>query len=519
MSEAAPVTPSEAAPSGDPEVLVLGAGPNGLSAAAVLARAGLRVLVLESNPNRWGGACGSDEGTLPGFVHDVGAAFFPFGKASPAFVDLDLVGHGLEWCNAPIESSFPAPDGSNALLSRDLEQVAANFGDPRDGAKMAEICRWHASIEAPLFEAFLKPLPPIRAGLRLLPFAALRIAYTFMASGARLSRRWFRSEAARRVIPALALHTDVGPDDTFGAGIGYMLCVTASTGGYPVPKGGAQAISDTLVRIIEKHGGRVELGARVTKIEVRGGRACAVKLADGREIAATRAIVSNTAVPTLFTELIDQGHLPGRLVRKMENFVQGWGTFKMDWALDGAVPWTVDACRESAVVHAGDSLDDLSRFTLEARSGKIPTNPYLVLGQQSLADPSRAPAGAHTLWGYSRVPSNPEGGWRTHAERFADDIEARIEAMAPGFRSTIQARRIVAPPDLEAMSANLRGGDLGGGSNAWHRQLIFRPAFPWFRYRTPVQGLYMSSSYTHPGAGVHGMCGWDAAQMVLRDLA
>ena len=170
------------------------------------------------------------------------------------------------------------------------------------------------------------------------------------------------------------------------------------------------------------------------------------------------------------------------------------------------------------MVHAGDSLDDLSRFTAQVRSGALPDNPYLVIGQQSLLDPTRAPPGCHTLWAYTRVPSVVPGGWGAQAEGLGDRIDARIEALAPGFRSRILARRVVSPDQLYAMDANLVGGDLGGGSNAWNRQLLFRPLFPYFRYRMPVQGLYLCSSYTHPGGGVHGMCGHNAAERVLKDL-
>jgi len=201
----------------------------------------------------------------------------------------------------------------------------------------------------------------------------------------------------------------------------------------------------------------------------------------------------------------------------MKRFPQGWGTFKVDWALSGPVPWQVEAARESAVVHAGESVDDLARFTREVRSGKLPERPYLVVGQQTLADPTRAPAGKHTLYCYSHVPAQVDGGWATAREAFADRVEARIEELAPGFRATILGRHILSPPDLEAMNANLAGGDLGGGSNAWHRQLLFRPLFPYFRYRMPVEGLYLCSSYAHPGAGVHGMCGANAALIAARD--
>jgi phytoene dehydrogenase-like protein len=320
------------------------------------------------------------------------------------------------------------------------------------------------------------------------------------------------------VLPSLALHVDVGPDDRFGAALGYMLGMTATTGGYPVPEGGARAITDALLGCLAERGGRVRLGARAVRIEVRGGRAVAVRLESGDEIPA-QVILGDTDVAALLLDLARDAHLPARLARTLRRYPRGWGTFKVDWALDGPVPWSAPAARESAVVHAGDSLDDLARFTQEVRSGRVPERPYLVVGQQSLADPTRAPPGGHTLWAYTRVPPYPPGGWPPRAEALADAIDARIEDLAPGFRGRILARRVVSPDRLEAMNANLVGGDLGGGSNAWHRQLVFRPVFPWFRYRLPVERLYLCSSYAHPGAGVHGMCGYNAAHRVLRDLS
>ncbi|WP_437641218.1 phytoene desaturase family protein [Sorangium sp. So ce854] len=498
----------------DPDAIVVGAGPNGLTAAAYLARAGFSVLVLEAEPEP-GGAVRTREVTLPGFLHDLGAAFFPFGQTSPALAPLDLPGAGLVWRHAPIDSAHPAPDGTCASIARDVEATVRSLGE--DGPAWRRIAGWHAATRERLLNALLSTPPALGAMLRFGPLNLLRLAQVALSSGRGFATRTFRTEAARRVVPGLALHTDVGPEDPCGAIVGFMLTLLASSGGFAVPEGGAGAVTRALLRRVEERGGALRCGARVEKIIAREGRAAAVRLADGEEIAARHAIVADVAAPTLYLRLLDEELVPGRVQRAMRRFRQGFGTFKMDWALDGPPPWSHEDAARAAVVHAGDSLDDLAEFTRQVRAGVLPEHPYLVIGQQSLADPTRAPAGRHTLYAYSRVPSSIDGGWADARERFADRIEARIEELAPGFRQRILARRIWAPDDLEAMDANLIGGDLGGGSADIRHQLFFRPVFPYFRYRTPVRGLYLGSSYAHPGAGVHGACGRNAALAVLQD--
>lgn len=497
-----------------PTAVVIGSGPNGLVAANVLADAGHTVLVLEAHPARAGGAVGSVECTLPGFVHDVGAGFFPFSGASPAFQALDLGAAGLAWADAPIASCHPAPDGTCASICRDDDETAKRFG--ADGDAWRRLIAAHRRIEPKLIAALLNPLPGILDKLKLGPRGLFHFTRVALRTAGSFSKGWFKTEPARRVLPGLGMHVDLGPEDRFGAALGYMLGTMAATQGNRVPVGGAQAITDALVRRLEGRNGAVRLGARVIRVITRDRRAAAVQLADGTEIDAP-LILANTGAPALYLQLLDGVKLPGRLVRRMQRFPRGWGTFKVDWALDGPVPWTAEDCRAGAVVHAGDSVEDLVRFTRQVRRGELPDNPYLVIGQQSLLDSTRAPDGCQTLWAYSRVPSAAD--WAAESERFADRVEARIEGLAPGFRALIKARKIWAPPALQAMDANLVGGDLGGGSNQWTNQLIFRPAFPHFRYRTPVRGLYLASSYAHPGAGVHGMCGFNAARRALKDHA
>jgi phytoene dehydrogenase-like protein len=496
------------------DAIVIGAGPNGLTAAATLAKHGWRVRVLEAQ-DRPGGAVWSLPYTRPGYVHDVGAAFFPFADDSPAFRYLDLVGAGLQWRNARGESCHPAPDGTCVTISRDLEETARSFG--ADGPAWRRLAEWKWAMGERFVAALLGPLPGFGAAWRLGVSSMMKLTRYGLRSTAGLARQLFLTEDARRVLPGLALHVDLGPEDFAGAGLGLTLALMASSSGNRVPVGGAKAVTEALLQRLHEHGGTVQLGTHVDAVVVRGRRAVAVRTRRGEEIPARRAILADVTAPALYLKLLRPRDVPGWVRACIRRFRHGWGTFKLDWALSGPVPWTATEARESAVVHAGDSIADLIAFTRQVRSGRLPANPFLVIGQQSLADPSRAPLGCYTLWAYSRVPPYPEGGWEQHREAFADRIEERIEGLAPGFRQLIQARAVHTPADLEAMDENLVGGDLGGGSARFTQQLFFRPVFPYFRYRTPVRGLYLASASAHPGAGVHGACGFNAAQQALRD--
>src|SRR6185369_16338073 len=289
----------------DPDVIVVGSGPNGLVAANIMSRRGFRVLVLEANPRRPGGALSSEELTLPGFVHDVGAAFFPFAKSSPAFRELDLTQAGVKWLHLPFESCHPALDGSYACIARDAELSAAHFGTPGDGEAWRKLAASHASMEPELLRLLLGPFPSLRPAFELGLANLSKVLWRFARSGANLSRALFRSAAARRVLPSLGLHVDVGPEDWFGAGLSYMLGMTASTGGYAFPAGGAQSMTNALVTLLEACGGRLRLGARVTNIVVDDRRAVAVRLEGGEEIRARLAVVADTAAPTLYLKLLD----------------------------------------------------------------------------------------------------------------------------------------------------------------------------------------------------------------------
>jgi phytoene dehydrogenase-like protein len=511
------------------DAVVIGSGPNGLVAANVLADRGWRVAVLEAQPDA-GGAVRSGETAAPGFCHDRFSSFYPLTVASPPIAELRLEDHGLRWTHAPAVLAHPRPDGPTALIERDpertagiLERDAAGDGDRWLDAS----ARW-SRIGPALVEALLRPMPPVRAGARVLRAAGrseLRdLARTALLPARRMADEHYRGEAARLLLVGNALHADLTPEAAGSGLFGWVLCGLGQQVGFPVPVGGAGRITDALVARLRAAGGTVTCGAAVTEVVVRSGRAVAVRTADGGELPARRAVLADVDAVALYRHLVGEQHLPSRLVADLGRFQRAEATVKVDWALDGPVPWADPQVGRAGTVHVADSVDELSMTAATLACGLVPDRPFLLVGQTSVADPTRSPPGTEALWAYTHVPQAPRGDaagelsglWRPgELERFADRMQARIERLAPGFGDLVRARHVAGPGDLEAADANLVGGDISGGTAALHQQAIFRPVPGWGRAETPVAGLFLASASAHPGGGVHGACGANAARAAI----
>ncbi len=516
-------------PDGGADAVVIGAGPNGLVAANLLADAGWRVVVLEAEPDP-GCAVRSGELTIPGFLHDRFSAFYPLGAGSPVMTGLDLERYGLRWRRAPLVLAHPLADGRCPVLSTDLDETCRSLAAfaPGDGDAWRRLYGLWRDVGAPLLDALLTPFPPVRAGARLAarlgPAGLLRFARLAVLPVQRLAEEEFSGEGAGLLLTGAALHTDLAPDSSTSSLFGWLLCGLGQEIGFPVPEGGAGRLTAALVARLEARGGRVVCGARVTRVVVRGGRAVAVLTAGGDEVAARRAVVADVGAPSLYRDLVGVGHLPARLVDDLRRFRYDNSTVKVDWALDGPIPWAAEEARRAGTVHLAEGMDHFVEASHHLAVGLIPARPHLVVGQMGVADPTRSPAGTETAWAYTHVPQRVRGDaggdlkglWDfTEAETFADRIEGRIEALAPGFRSLIRGRFVATPPLLEAGNANLVGGAVNGGSAQLHQQLVFRPVPGLARAETPVRGLYLGSASAHPGGGVHGACGANAARAAL----
>jgi phytoene dehydrogenase-like protein len=514
------------------DAVVIGAGPNGLVAANVLADAGWHVEVLEAQPEP-GGAVRSGELTLPGFVHDRFSSFYPLGVASPAMRAMDLESHGVRWRYPEIPVAHPASDGSVSYVAGDAGRTAASLAafDPADGDAWRRLYGLWERVGDALLQALFSPFPPVRGALRLAgalgPRGSLDFARFGLLPVRRLGEEWFAGEGGRRLLAGNALHADFSPEHPGGGIYGWVLVGLAQQFGFPVPEGGSGRITDALVRRLEQRRGAVRCGARVTEVLVRRGRAAGVRTADGDSVQAGRAVLADVSAPALYLDLLDSGHVPARVLAALERFQFGNATFKVDWALDGPVPWLAEATAGAGTVHIAESVDELTRTSAELVRRLVPATPFLVCGQYARVDPTRQPEGKETFWSYTHVPQSVAGDageagltgrWdERERELFADRIAGQIERVAPGFTERVIARAITAPQDFEAQNANLAGGALNGGTAELHQQLVFRPIPGLGRAETPVAGLYLASAAAHPGGGVHGACGAIAARAALRE--
>jgi phytoene dehydrogenase-like protein len=454
-----------------------------LAAAITLARAGRPVLVLEAEETAGGGAR-SAELTLPGFVHDLCSAIYPLGVGSPFFRSLPAAEHGLAWSFPEAAVAHPFDDGTVVVLERSVEETGKQLG--RDAVAYQGLMGPLVAACDALMVELLGPLRPPRH-----PILFARFGLRAMRSASGLAQGLFKDERARGFFAGLAAHSTLPLEFPFTASFGLVLGILGHAFGWPVARGGAQRITDAMTSYLRTLGGEVRTARRVESVE---------------ELAGAQGVLFDVTPRQLLRILGDQ--FPQGYGRQLEQYRYGPGAFKVDWALDGPIPWKAPACGRAATVHLGATLEEIAASERAAWNGQHTERPYVLVGQQSLVDPTRAPEGKQTAWGYCHVPN---------ASTFdmTERIEAQIERFAPGFHDRVLARSVMTPARFEQHNANLVGGDIAGGACDL-RQLFTRPAPRLVPYSTPVRGLYICSSSTPPGGGVHGMCGYHAARAALR---
>ena len=490
------------------DAVVIGAGHNGLVAANTLADRGWSVVVLEAQDEP-GGAVRSAEVTRPGFVSDLFSAFYPLGYASPVMRGLDLESHGLRWVRSEVAVAHPASDGRCAYISTRLEESMASLDAfaPGDGEAWRELYAYYERIGPAFLDALLTvPFPPVRPGLKLLRRLGsveevLRFARFGILPIRRLAEETFQGEGGAWILAGNGLHADLTPEAAGGGLFGWLLCSLGQHVGFPVPEGGASELTAALVRRLEFRGGELRCGHPVSAIEVSEGRARGVRVVGGERIAAARAVIADVNAPTLFEGLLPRGGGPSVPLKR---FQPDSPTVKVDWALDRPIPWLHEGARRAGTVHVSEGMDGLSVAATEIARGKLPDEPFVILGQYSMVDPTRMPPGKESAWGYTHVPYGTQWG-PGELDRFVESMEAQVERMAPGFRDSILDRHVL---DLPAGVVNL-------GTAQLHQQLVFRPIPGLGRPETPVEGLYLGSAAAHPGGGVQGGPGHNAARVAL----
>lgn len=513
------------------DAVVVGAGPNGLVAANLLADAGWDVEVLEEQPEP-GGAVRHDRGVDPEFVSDVFSSFYPLAAASPVVEGLGLGDHGLRWSHAPHVLAHPLADGSCAVLDRDVTTTADSLDafHPGDGDAWRELHGVWDRLRGDIVRALFTPFPPVlpvgRLALSLRGAGGLRLARSLSLPVRRLGDEEFGGEGGRLLLAGNALHADLAPETAGSGGFGWLMSMLGQTYGFPVPEGGSGALTTALVNRLRARGGTLRCGERVTEVVVRDGRARGVRTAGGETVPVAHAVLADVSAPALYGTLVAPAHLPAQVQADLRRFQWDFATFKVDWALDGPVPWRARQAAGAGTVHLADGLDELTRFAAQIARGLVPDRPFTLFGQMTTSDPTRSPAGTESAWAYTHVPHDIRGDagdeglsgtWdKGEQERMADRVERHVERFAPGFRSLIRSRRVLGPPALEALNANLHGGAINGGTAALHQQLFFRPVPGTGRPETPVAGLYLASAAAHPGGGVHGAPGANAAHAALR---
>ena len=499
------------------DAVVIGSGPNGLVAATLLARAGWSVEVLEQRQVA-GGAVGS-ETTSRGYVHDWGSAFYGVLHTSPVLAELGL-DRRVGWARTgtPVSATWD-PDRPAAVLRRTVDGTAEGLGEDADAWR--DLVAWWHRLGEPLFAAMVgpvgAPLPLLRTLRRLASLReGVQTARMLLEPVEAWVHQQFATDAARMLFAANGTHADVGIDAAGSTPPAMLLAMAAQVHGMPVPVGGASRLADAMVQAAQDAGAVVRTGVEVTRVVVRGGRAVGVVTADGTGVAVRRAVVADVAPTVLARDLVGEQHLPGDWLAALRRHRYTSGYFRLDVDLDRPAPWGDDRLTDSVVVHVTGDLDELALSQAEVRRGLLPTSPQLILGQQDRADPTRVPPGAASLWVECHCPARPVGAPVDWADRFADRVLDRLERHAPGLRSSVVDTTVVTPLALQARDPNLVGGDVGGGSAAPDQLLVFRPVAGWSPYALPVEGLWMCGAASHPGGGVHGLCGRNAARAVLR---